>query len=108
MRKTFGCLIMFAAVLVGCGGGSPYVGTWQCPTDDKLSLEITRFEEYFVVLNKDPDGEFKKDGTFANEMFSVGHNDGGQPMELQLNGDEITCTNPPNFCHCDSPYKKVN
>ena len=96
-----------ALLLVGCGGGAPYVGTWQCLNDPDLSLEIKRFEEYFVVKVRDGDLRSEREGTFDNEIFSVGTNIVGRPMALDLNDDEITCTNPPNFCHCDGAYKKV-
>ena len=107
LKKKFGCLVLFALLLSGCGGGAPYVGLWQCSTDPGQSLEIKRFEEYYVITAKEGDRQFRRDGTFANDIFSVGENNVGQAMALELDGDEITCSKPPNFCHCDSPYKKV-
>jgi hypothetical protein len=106
--KTFGCLALFSVLLLGCGGGAPYVGIWQCADNPDLSIQIDRFEEYFVITTRDGDKQGKREGTFADEIFSVGNNIVGQPMAFALDGDEITCTNPPNFCKCNSGYKKVD
>ncbi len=107
LKKTCGCLVLFALLLSGCGGGAPYVGVWQCSTDPSQSLEIKRFEDYYIITARDGDRQFRRDGSFDNDIFSVGENNVGQAMALELDGDEITCTKPPNFCRCDSPYKKV-
>lgn len=107
LKKILGCLVVFALVLSGCGGGAPYVGLWQCSTDPGQSLDIKRFEEYYVITATDGDRQFRRDGTFEDEIFSVGKNNVGQAMALELDGDEIACTKPPNFCHCDGPYQKV-
>ncbi len=106
--KILVCLVMFAVLLVGCGGGGPYVGLWQCTDNPDLSLKISRFEEYFVITSTDGGKESKKEGTFANDVLSVGKNIVGKPMALALDNDGITCTNPPNFCRCTSTYAKVD
>ncbi|MDA0823167.1 MAG: hypothetical protein O3C28_12200 [Proteobacteria bacterium] len=108
MKKLSGCLLIFAVVLSGCGGGAPYVGLWQCASDPNRSLEIRQFEEYFIVTASEGSKQIKRQGTFENEMLSIGANNVGAQMALELNGEEITCTKPPNFCHCDGTYKKVD
>lgn len=106
--KIFGCLGVFAVLLVGCGGGGPYAGLWQCADNPDLSIKISRYEEYFVITTRDGGKESKREGTFDNDVLSVGNNIIGKPMALALDGDEITCTNPPNFCRCTSSYAKVD
>ncbi|MFT4585607.1 MAG: hypothetical protein ACI8XZ_005380 [Gammaproteobacteria bacterium] len=108
MKKLSGCLLIFVVVLSGCGGGAPYVGLWQCANDPSRSLEIRQFEEYFIVIAREGAKQIKRQGTFENEVLTVGANNVGAQMALELNNEEITCTKPPNFCHCDSLYKNVD
>lgn len=104
--KIFGCLLI-TGLLAGCGGGSPYVGLWQCANEPAASLEIKRFEDYFIVNAKLGEKNIRRDGSFNNGIFSVGANNVGSSMALELNNSKMICTNPPNFCQCDGAYKKV-
>lgn len=107
MKKELICLVM-ASALVGCGGGAPYVGLWQCATDPGRSLEVKQYEDYFIIIANDHGKQNRRDGRFDNEEFSVGANNVGHPMTFELNEGQLTCTYPPNFCHCNGVYDKVN
>ncbi|MGR8949765.1 MAG: hypothetical protein ACU84Q_17115 [Gammaproteobacteria bacterium] len=100
--------MMLIMTLTGCGGGSPYVGLWQCEQDSTNGMEITRYENYFIVAKPSAGADFTREATFTDGSFAVGANHVGQQMALELVGDKLTCTNPPNFCQCDSGYKRVS
>jgi len=93
---------------VGCGGGAPYVGLWQCGTDPDASLEVKQYEDYFIIVATGNGKQIRRDGRFENEEFSVGANNVGRPMTFELSEGQLTCSHPPNFCQCKDAYEKVN
>ncbi|MEM7541264.1 MAG: hypothetical protein AAF384_06700 [Pseudomonadota bacterium] len=107
MSKRILSLGLLVFVLTGCGGGSPYTGYWLCDSDADRSLEIRRFEDYFAIISRSPDGEYRRDGAFEDEVFTAGANNVGAKMALELNEDTLSCTKPPNFCKCSSGYARV-
>ena len=108
LMARFILLLLIGIALGACGGGTPYTGLWQCEDDATSSLEITRFEEYFIVTARAGDEEYKREASFENEVLAVGKNNVGAPMSLELTDAGITCTKPPNFCRCSGVYTKVD
>lgn len=107
MKIQLVCLVI-ASALVGCGGGAPYVGLWQCGTDPDASLEVKQYEDYFIIVATGNGKQIRRDGRFENEEFSVGANNVGRPMTFELSEGQLTCSHPPNFCQCKDAYDKVS
>ena len=101
-------LLLFVCLLVACGGGAPYVGQWQCEADASSTLEIARFEEYFLVTARHGGDEIVREGIYENDAFAVGSNSVGQAMQFELTDGKLVCTKPPNFCRCDSAFRSVD
>ena len=105
--RLSGSALGLSVVLAGCGGGSPFAGFWQCIDDPTQSLEVAQFENYFIVTARGAAGEYKRNGTFEDSLLQVGANNVGQAMSLELVDGGLKCTNPPNFCHCESAFEQV-
>ncbi len=101
-------LLLICIALTGCGGGSPFVGLWQCVEDSNNGIEITRYEDYFIITRKIADKDFTREGTFSDGNFAVGANHLGQAMALEIVNEQLICTQPPNFCQCNAGYQKVS
>ena len=82
-------MCLSAMGLASCGGGSSFVGFWECTNDPNISLEIARYENYYVIKARDADGEYKREGTFENEGLAVGSNNVGAAMALEFVNDEV-------------------
>ena len=101
-------LLLIGIALTGCGGGSPYVGLWQCVDDSNNGIEITRYEDYFIITSKIAGKDSTREGTFNEGNFAVGANHLGQAMALEIDNEQLVCTQPPNFCQCNAGYQKVS
>ena len=105
-KNRFSFLVLFIAIS-GCGGGTQFLGVWECERDASKSLEIVRYEEYFLITARSAGVKVVREGIYANGVFSVGANSVGQPMGLEMVDGKIICTKPPNFCRCDVAFKSV-
>ena len=108
MKATTMCSVLSTCFLVSCGGGTPYTGLWQCETDSTSSLEVSRFEDYFLITARHKNKEVVREGSYKDDAFQVGANNVGQSMVFELRDAKLTCTNPPNFCRCDGSFVQVD
>ena len=105
--KNLSAFVLGFCMLSACGGGSPYVGYWQCQADPTSGLEVARFENYYLITARQAGKDIVREGVFENKAFSVGANNVGQAMTIELRDEQLICTNPPNFCRCDSGFNRV-
>ena len=107
MRKTKR-LLWLGLVLSACGGGAPYIGMWQCAEDPNNGIEITRYEDYFIITRTIAGQDFTREGSFNDGSLAVGANHLGQAMALEIVNEKLICTHPPNFCQCNAGYEKAS